>query len=355
MKYKIDFIIGSLRSGGAERVVVNLANHLASKNHEIRIITFIDGDFYDLNPRINRIRFHKKRIIQQAIPRALFNLARFYKKKKNRPNVISSHIGLMGMATIPIAKLYKIKIIVSEHSNHLRFINNFSNRIVWDFLYPKVNAITILTRYDLEYFKQKNENVIVMENPCSFRPSKGLDKEKTILAVGNMNRYEEKGFDNLLKGLAKVLPENKEWKVKLVGGGDNGISTLKELVKDLKIEHFVTFTGFRNDVNFLMQKSEIFVLSSKYEGMPMALLEALSQEMACIAYDCVSGPSDIINSGENGILVENQNLDKLISNIVKVMKDDELRNNLGRNGFQNLKRYDISEVGDKWIKLIESI
>src|SRR5690606_21613345 len=138
--------------------------------------------------------------------------------------------------------------------------------------------------------------VYVMPNPCTYNAyvEDVRKREKVILTVGALDRYHHKGFDNLIPLIAPVLKKHKDWKLKLVGGGSKGVELLKSLTKLHTIESQVIFEGFSNDVSQIMRTSEIYVMPSRFEGLPMVLLEAMSQGMACIAFDCVSGPSDII-------------------------------------------------------------
>ena len=116
---KIDFLISKMSDGGAQRVVSLLANYLDEAGYSVRIITFTDGDHYPLNESIERVRLHNQPLVKSVVFSGFFSLLKFYRKKSNRPDLMSSHIDLLGYLTIPIAKIFRIKIIVSEHNNHL--------------------------------------------------------------------------------------------------------------------------------------------------------------------------------------------------------------------------------------------
>src|SRR5690606_4152569 len=156
---RIDLIIGSLQGGGAERVVSSLANYFDDIGYEVRIFTFREiEDKYSLNKGIIRKRFHKNLpFLNYALVRALVYLIQFYRFKDNRPDIICSHINSMAGVTIPLAKLYGIKVISSEHSNHKETALNWKKKILWNFLYKYADAITILTKYDLDFFKKRNK------------------------------------------------------------------------------------------------------------------------------------------------------------------------------------------------------
>jgi len=353
---RIDFIIGSLKAGGAERVVANLANYISKKGHIVRIITFNKGGGYELAPEIKVITLDRKFLISKTLVRAIYELLIFYKKPTNRPHIINSHINLMSLAAFPSAKIFGIKLISSEHSNHLFVENKLLNYLVWNFIYRHIDGLTLLTNFDLDFFKKRVQKIEVIGNPTSFVPiNKKTLRHKIILGIGDMNRYEDKGFDTLIKVLAPILIENPLWKLKLVGAGGSGITQLKELSKDMGILDQVIFTGYINNVNHIMVESEIFVLSSKYEGLPMALLEAMSQGMACISYDCISGPADIIENNVNGLLVENQNKLQLQLGIKKLIENEALRKKLQKKAPNSISKYSMENVGNKWLKLIDEV
>lgn len=353
---RIDFVIGSLEAGGAERVVSILANYFADKNHKVRIITFYGSDNFDLHPAITRIKFHKKRLINYATVRGFFSLLQFYYKKENRPDVICSHIDLVGYTTIIPSQLYGIKLTVSEHFNHHNQKTTFAKRFLWNWLYRYPDAVTILTKFDMPFFKNKNRNVVVMPNPCSFKPANGLklEREKIILAIGNLNRYHHKGFDNLIELMTPIFKNNSEWHLKIVGNGDEGKKILQNLIKKNKIEDRVTFTGYRKDVQEIMKKSEIFILSSRHEGLPMVLIEAMSQGMVCISYDCISGPSEVITNNIDGILVTDQDKNEMIMKLENLINSDQLRENIRSNTPQSLEKFSLETVGSKWERLFDS-
>lgn len=353
---KIDFLISKMTDGGAQRVISLIANYLDDKGHEVRIISFIGGDQYELNNSIKRIRLHNQPLIKSVVFSGFFSLLSFYRRKKNRPDVMNSHIDLLGYMTIPIAKIFGLKIIVSEHNNYLSRYT-YQEKFLWTFLYPLVNAVTILTSFDLEYFSKKNKRVVIMPNPCSFEINTNLNKstrKKEIVAIGQLNRYHHKGFDNLLEIAKFVGNAQPEWKFRIVGAGDNGRAFLEQRVQELEIYN-VEFTGYRTDIKAILNQAEIYVMPSRFEGLPMTLLEAMSQGTACISYDCVSGPSDIITHNHDGLLIEDQNQSSMVEGILKLIEDSQLRAKLQQNAPLALERFSIDNVGNKWDTLFKEV
>ncbi|MBC7915789.1 MAG: glycosyltransferase family 4 protein [Pyrinomonadaceae bacterium] len=352
---RINFISSSLSGGGAERVMVILANYFVIKGHEVTIITFNNGEAFDVDQKVNRVKLHSGSIKNHTI-RSLKSLISYYRKKANRPDIAISFICAINFVSIIACRLFAIKIIVSEHNNHYRK-NGRVGEFTWNYLYRLANTVTVLTSFDKPFFEKKGSKVVVMPNPYSFIPLSDSSKlrKKIILAVGNCNRYHAKGFDNLIALIPPVLKKYPNWILKIVGGGDQGLTFLKELAIQNGVEPQVQFTGFSKDVGLLMKVSEIFILSSRYEGLPMALLEAMSQGMACIAYDCVTGPSEIIVNNTNGLLIEDQNVDAMQKGLIQLIGNDLLRKNLGYNAISSLERYSIENIYKLWEKLFQQI
>ena len=206
---KIDFVISNLKGDGAQRVVCTLANYLSENGYTIRIITFRDGDYYKLNESIERVRLHQKlKIFDSNLIRAGYHLLNFYRKKENRPDIVSSHLKNMGWATIPVSLIYRLKLTVSEHNNHSEKKMTAKVWFVWNVLYRFPDAVTILTKHDKAYFEKRNDNVVLMPYPLPFDLNLSLAdrNDKTVIAVGNLDRYHHKGF--YLTISSKSLPES---------------------------------------------------------------------------------------------------------------------------------------------------
>lgn len=345
-------------AGGAERVVALLGNYLNDHGYDVTIITFQGEDAYTLNEGVKRLRLHKHPLFRSVVFNGFWSLGYHYLKKKNRPDIINSHIDTLGFLTIPIAKLFGLKIIVSEHNNHLAN-HSIAQKFLWSVLYPLCDAVTILTKFDLDYFRKRNKKVVVMPNPCTFKPipqkTAAAGREKEILLIGGLNRFHQKGFDNFIPIAAEVLRQNPDWIIRLAGAGAYGLEVLQKQVDTLGINERFEFLGLRDDVSQLLRKASIFVLPSRYEGLPMVLLEAMSQGAACIAYDCVSGPADIITHNENGILIESQNHEAMTEGICQLIRDESLRRKLHLNAPEAVASFSLPTIGQKWEKLLDEL
>lgn len=358
---KIDFIISSLGGGGAERVLALMVNSLAkNKKNKISVITLFESkDDYILDPSINKVNLKRIKYLPSHTFRSIINLSRYYQTKANRPDVIISFITLTNFISIIVAKIYSIKIMAQEHNSHLRHmkgrekISNFTKKHI----YKMADVITVLTSFDTEYYKSHGANVYVMPNPCSFTPitSNSHNRQKTILAVGNLDRYHHKGLDNLIDLIVPIFKKHPDWKLKIAGSGDKGLKKLSKQAENHGIIDKIIFTGFINNVSEVMHESSIFILPSRYEGLPMVLLEAMSQGMACIAYNCKTGPSDIIENNINGLLIADQNIKEMQKGLTELISDESLRLTLSNEGIKSLDKYNISTITSRYEILLNKI
>ncbi|MEO5991188.1 MAG: glycosyltransferase family 4 protein [Ferruginibacter sp.] len=358
---KIDFIIGSLGGGGAERVFAIMVNSLAKNmTNEITVITlFQRKEEYIISPKIKRVKLKKTDFIPSHTLRSIINLSRHYKNKSNRPDIIVSFLTLNNLISIIVANFYSIKIIAQEHNSYLRFMKG-RKRISYftkKHIYKRADVVTVLTSFDIEFYTRHGVNVYVMPNPCTFQPieENSHNREKTILAAGHLNRFDHKGFDNLIELIAPILKEYPDWRLKIAGSGDEGLKHLTKIAEENKILDKILFTGFIDNISDVMYQSSIFILSSRYEGLPMVLLEAMSQGMVCISYNCKTGPSDIIEHNKNGILIEDQNMEMMKKGLLELLKDEKLRYRLSREGIKSLDKYHISVITKRYEDLFDEI
>jgi GalNAc-alpha-(1->4)-GalNAc-alpha-(1->3)-diNAcBac-PP-undecaprenol alpha-1,4-N-acetyl-D-galactosaminyltransferase len=130
---------------------------------------------------------------------------------------------------------------------------------------------------------------------------------------------------------------------------------LKSLVVNYELDDKIDFIGFSKNIISHLRKAKIFALSSREEGLPMVLIEAMSQGVASIAFDCITGPSDIITNNYDGLLVENQNINEFTEKLKNLMEDSKSRNTLGSNAIRSVKRYDIKKIINKWEEIFKEV
>lgn len=192
----------------------------------------------------------------------------------------------------------------------------------------------------------------VIPNLVGFRPEKPayLDA-KTVIAVG---RYtHQKGLERLLDAWARI-PGKAGWKLRLVGDGEQR-SELEKQISALNLTDSVILGKSESDMAAVYTGASVLALSSRYEGLPMALIEAQAFGVPCVSFDCKCGPREIIQDGKTGFLVKEGDIQGLSEAIEKLMRDNSLRKEMGRNAFQNAVSWRPEVIMPKWIQLFEEI
>lgn len=349
-RYKILFVISSLRAGGAERVLVTLCNYLCNK-FDITILTFDDElSFYPLDGRIfvDRLNFGvddfgffgnlKKRYLKIKALRKIF--------KTDNYNAVISFIDnsniLCSLAKIGL----NTKLIISEHSNHLLLKSKF-----WQILrrlsYPFANALVVLSKFDYDFYTfVKNKKIIY--NPLSIDIKKDQNKENIILGIGRLE--EVKNFELFINSIALIKDKINNYEIIIAGEGSQK-EKLINLAKELGVN--IKFIGSVKDVCSLYDRAKIVVISSNAEGFPNVLIEAMARGCLVISTNCLTGPSEMIENNKNGILVPVGDKFALSEGILKLASGTyEEFIDLSYKRVENLR---ISNIANSWISLIKEI
>lgn len=360
---KILFAIYSLAGGGAERVLVNLSDEFIKQGHDVGVYIKKNTISYSLDYNI-KIYYQEPRL--HGVPTCLKRIVNYWQQFVFLKKVISEYkpdIIIASWGTYLLHVLlahHKIPIIASEHNTFDRK-HKLVEKINRFYLNRYFKKVVVLTRYDKAYMANMLRNTIVIPNPLTFTPltteeyNASFDSRKHILACGRLNFYYVKGFDNLIKSYALIAIKHPDWDLDIAGTGDEkSISLLKNIAHRYGVQNRVNFLGFQNDISTIMKQHSIFVLSSRSEGFGMVLAEAMAMGCACISYD-LSGPSEIIIDGVDGILVESQNENALGASLDSLIGDVDKRKELGRNAICNVKRFNPEIVANKWLKMFDVI
>lgn len=314
--------------------------------------------FYELNQNIELIfcEGNGEKYQLKFLRSAILNYKMLVVILKLRPDLITSFSTTMNLVCILISKISRIKVLCCEHNNYYFNFNNIVNKLTKTFFYKFSDHLTVLTQRDLRlYTTIKSNKISVLENPIvNNKPTNNShDKQNIILAVGNYSRYYHKGFDNLIKIFSNIHEIIPDYELYIIGGGDN--KTLRNLCFDYGVESKVVFTGLTKNIDQYYRISKLFVLTSRFEGFPMVLLEAMSNGLPCIAYDCFTGPSEIITNNKDGILIEDQNITKFENSVLNLIKDNSKLNELSKNALKRSQDFMVDKIIIKWEKIINKL
>lgn len=378
-RYKIVYCTPALYlAGGMERVLTLKVNYFADVwGYDITII-LTEGKgqpyFYPLSDRVKVINLDIgfEELWNQPILKKLFIYAkkqRQYKKALKtalmqiRPDITVSmlrrEINFLNAIHDGSKKIGEIHI---NRAHYRTFEEGDSNvfksllSLYWKHTLVRhlkqLDSFVALTKKDQEAWTELN-NVSVIPNPVSF-PSVKLSRqtEKRVIAVG---RYcHEKGYDHLLKAWAEVQHLCTDWRLDVYGDGDR--TAFEKMLDDCRIDRSrCALNGRVSDVQSEFVRSSLAVCSSRFEGFGLAIVEAMACGLPVVSFDCPWGPRSIISDGEDGILVENGNVEQLVAAMVRLMREPEVRETMGKRASVNVQRFSMEAVAREWKDLFDSL
>ncbi|WP_040281882.1 glycosyltransferase family 4 protein [Psychroserpens damuponensis] len=359
-KKKIAFVIASLASGGAERVISNLSNDLIEK-FEIVIITFEKSTpFYTLDKRIKVIPCLNSIIQPSSFIQSFklnYNLTkRIYQiLKSEQVNIVIGFITSANILATIAAKFYRIPCIISERNNPIiEDVPKFWV-LLRKFIYPIANKVVLQTKGVKKIYDNKIDahKIHILPNPISSELTQLRDssvyKENLILTVGRLDK--NKCQEDLIKAFSSINVEN--WNLLIIGEGHKK-QELTNLINSLNLGDKIKIISKVKNIDEYYNKASIFVFTSKTEGFPNALLEAMHFGLPCISTDCDFGPSDLINDGENGFLVPVNQEVILSQRLQQLMCNKELRDKFSSQSKLSTDNYQSKKVVKQWEDLINS-
>ena len=356
-KIKLCCVIHSLKIGGAERVMTELVNNFVKReNVEAHLVLYGKEReiFYSVDSKvIIHIPRFKFKDSQRTIS-TIQTMCWFRKEiKKINPTTILSFGEYWNNLVLLSSIGLSYPIFISDRSKpnkNLGRIHNFL-RI---HLYKKARGIICQTEQakiiTLERYTYKN--VIIIGNPIrDIKEQKKIVKENIIVSIGRL--IDTKHFDRLVSVFSKLNVSS--WKLLIIGGDSikqNNLFKLKEYIKYLKLEEKVMLEGYQNNVDEYLLRSKIFAFLSSSEGFPNVIGEAMSAGLPVISYDCIAGPRDMIEDGQNGYLVPMFE-DELFGERLKyLIIHEEERERMGCYAKQSIMKYDVNNICEKFYQFI---
>lgn len=364
-KKKIAFLINSLGKGGAERVVINLAEHFAKQENEILLVTS------RVLPEEYEVSFPtKRRLLEEEIKGAPFGrigkiparikgLTKIWQEEK--PDLVIAFIGKMNLYAMLSAGKLGIPVILSVRSDPAReYPSGFQKKLA-EKLFRKAAGVVFQTEDAMQAFStQVQEHSVVLPNALdeSFMKERYEGtREDEIVMVGRLDA--NKNHQMLFRAFANIHKEYPAMKIKIYGGGLEGSDTrpmLEALAKELGIGEKVCFMGRQPNVRERIECARIFVLASGYEGMPNALLEAMATGLAVISTDCpCGGPRTVIRDGQNGLLIPVGDEKALEAALRRILENPALEEALGREAAKLAEELSPEKVCRQWQEQIESM
>ena len=363
-------------AGGMERVLTMKANYFAEHfGYDVTII-LTDGKekpiFYPLSDKVKVINLDigfEELWTCSFLKKIFFYLKKqhLYKKLLNRELMRIRPDITVSMLRREINFINDIqdgsKKIGEIHINRANFRNfegnndmkNLFSKFWMNSLLSKLQRLdrfVVLTEKDKEAWVEL-KNVCVIPNPLSFTSTRRSTlSEKRIIAVG---RYcHEKGYDLLLKAWVIVQNRTTDWRLEIFGEGDR--TQYEEMVDTLNLDrHRCILNGRSSKIQDEFLNSSLSVCSSKFEGFGLVITEAMACGLPVVSFDCPWGPRAIISDGEDGMLVENGNVDKLAEALVLMIQNPKQRKAMADKAIENVQRFSIDQIAGQWKSLFESL
>jgi GalNAc-alpha-(1->4)-GalNAc-alpha-(1->3)-diNAcBac-PP-undecaprenol alpha-1,4-N-acetyl-D-galactosaminyltransferase len=363
-KMNILLVIGSLSAGGAERVAVTLVNAWAERGDTVTLVSTYSGRgecFYALSEKVKLVYLadlvgtRKKSIFGYS--KRLAALRKLF--RDSGADVIVSFLLHVNVAAIAANLGTRIPIIVGEHSNPLTSVRSARLRLMARILYPRASALTVLTEGVVAPFESRIpglRRVTVMPNPIPaelmrMRRTAPDCGRKRLVAVGRLLSLKQ--FDVLIEMFASVAAEFSQWDLYIWGDGPQR-PELETLVREYGLKDRVMLAGSTQQIWHEMSQAHAFALTSRFEGLPMSMMEAMTLGLPCVAFDCPSGPKELTRDGKDGLLVPAGDRARFTQELRRVMSDASLRESLGNRAAKSARaRYSLANITAAWDRLFE--
>lgn len=367
-------ILGTFNSGGMERVLTNKANYLARNGHEVTIVTTDQRGreaYFELHPAVSQvdIGINYTENNGKGFVRKLCSYP--FKQRAHRQK-LSSVLSLLkadicvSMFDKEASFLYKLKdgsskILEVHFSRYKRL--QYGRKGIWKIMdllenyndpriAEKYDRFVVLTEEDKIYWGDLH-NIKVIANAHSFEPQASASLEqKRVIAIG---RYSyQKGFDDLIEAWAEVYSKHPDWTLEIFGGGELQ-EAYRSQIERLNLQEVVKLCPPTIDIQQEYLNSSILAMTSRYEGLPMALLEAQVCGLPLVSYACKCGPRDIIENGKNGYLINEGNVKEFSTKLIRLMERSDLRKEMGVASKRKSENFTEETIMKEWLGLFSDL
>ena len=355
---KITFFIGGLSGGGAERVTCNLASYLANRGHEIKILTMSDDmPSYAIDKKVQRLSLlltsERKNIIYNSVLR-LYRFVKHLRKSK-----ADSYVVMLPVTTIMLLRLQwltKAKIIAAERVDPSQYPIQKQNQL--KLLAKNADGWIFQTEEERNWYGESIGKAIVKIIPNAINPDfigepyQGKRK-LTIVTVGRLTR--QKNHELLIKAFACINKYFSEYQLVIYGDGPKK-EYLEMVAGNSGIQEKVLFPGYTSSIGETIKDASLFVLSSDFEGMPNALMEAMALGLPCISTDCDGGGARfLIENEKNGLLVPKGDVDALADAMKRMLSDREFAEQCGQEAHKICDRLAPERIYGEWEQFIKDV
>lgn len=355
---KILMYIGCIQAGGAERVMVNLANDFNRNNYQVVLVTDIpDKKSYQVEKGIKRYvlseRIKSSNRFLKMIERIKILI---YLGRKEKPDILLSFLTATNYRTIIAGRFLHIPSVISVRCDPKMEYKPPVHKLLYRILYPLARGIVFQTQEEKNYFSKKlQKKAAVIPNPINrdfLRKEICENRNNKISAVGRLSG--QKDFQLLIKGFAKLSASYPQLKLVIYGEGELR-KELESLTAELGMEDKIELPGIVQNLHEVLYDSKMFVLSSKYEGMPNALMEAMVLGLPVIATKSTGGGvNELIENNVNGLLIPVGDEKALIQAMGRILNDEAFGRRIAENARSIGAKLDPSVIYKRWERYLKS-
>ncbi|MEO3791197.1 glycosyltransferase family 4 protein [Nonomuraea sp. B10E15] len=373
------FMLHAYGAGGTIRAVANQANAMAAAGHDVELVSLVrrrERPLFGLDPRIPIVtlvdqrggrrpdslgRRAWRRVRGKVVPRGEFASAYFTERVERaamdyvaalrdgvlvtaRPalNLIAARRAPKGVVTV-----------AQEHMNLPAYPDSIRRQIARH--YGRLDAITVLTRTNRHAYERLLPGAPIVKIPnAAHRAEQEPSQQVNPVVVAAGRLTAQKGFDLLIEAFAKVVAHHPEWRLRVFGTGARK-AELDGLVQRLDLGGHVTLPGRTGRLDRELTNASVYALSSRFEGFPMVMIEAMAHALPVVAFDCPTGPGDVLADGVDGVLVPPRDVNALADALMRVISDRDLRVRMGRAAAETARAYAPEQVMPLWEDLFAEL
>lgn len=339
-----------------------MANYWAEKGWAVTLLTFDAGrerPFFEMHPQVNHVPLGVSGVSANSLHGALNNFKRVWVLRKalrrSKPDGVISFLDTVNVLTLLAAVGLRLPVIISERTDPAAWNIGKSWSLLRRAAYPFAAALVVQSQGVLAFFPQRvRRRAHVIPNPVLAPPNRAKPDRssggKQIVAMGRLG--EEKGFDLLLRGFARIASGYPEWSLVIWGeGGQRG--PLEALRDRLGLRERVALPGRTREPHDKLRQADLFVLPSRIEGFPNALGEAMACGLPVISFDCPSGPRELIRDQVDGLLVPAGDVAALAAAMERLMSNADERNRLAARAVEVSERFGLEKVMALWETILQ--
>lgn len=349
MNKEIVIVTGSMVRGGAEGVIALVANGLAQRGWHVSIVSILFNIWdYELDPAIKCIDISREKRNQLLdTPRLIFCLRRILKTIK--PDAVLSFMVAVNIVTWFSSRGLNIKYIPSERNDPDKGRSNIIKKLQIQ-AYSASDSPVFQTTQAKSYFSERiQKKAVIIPNPVREMPMALYGTTKKIVSVGRLS--SQKNHKLLIDAFSSILKIYSDFSLEIYGEGPLR-TDLQQYIEEKGLSEFVYLCGKVNDVPNRIRDAYMFILSSDYEGLSNALLEAMAIGLPCVSTNC-AGASDVIKDNENGLIVPVGDIDSLVKAMKYLIENPLIAKDMGFKARSSMSRFNVDSIVDLWEGLIK--